>query len=612
VETAAQALSERSRTGGLRTRVVAVVGPPNTGKSTFFNRITGASARVANWPGMTVDITTARVLLGDAMVKLADLPGIYTLDGHSDDEALVRRFLDAVALDAIVAIVNATRIELQLPLVLALRATGVPLVVVVNMSDEARKLGVGIDTAKLSDAIGAPVVAVSAKYGEGIEPAQRALRTTLEANAAPARADMAAVPSRALREAESARICAHAVHMPVVLPVGTSAALDRVLLSPWVGLPLFFLAMFGVFEAVYGIAVPLQDAMKWLLDAFKNDVVAPLVAPAPAIVRSFVQDGLVDGVGTVATFVPLMAVFFGAMAVIEDSGYLSRAAWLMDAAMARLGLDGRAFVMQLMGFGCNVPALLGTRVMRNRAARLLSMLVIPFSLCSARLQVFLFMTSAVLSPRAAPVALFALYLMSFAAAFLTAFVWKRRFASHEPLMMELPPYRLPTLAMVASEAWRATSHFLHRATAFIIVGVLLIWVLTHFPASAAPAGPDTIAGHLAAWLAPVFAPIGIDPVMSITLLFGFVAKEIVLGGMAVVVGAGPNELAGAVAARLDWVAAMSFMIFTLIYTPCLSAIATIRNESKSLRFTVLATAWPLALAWLASFAFYQGARAFGL
>ncbi len=611
MEAAAQVLTGRGRTGAPRTRVVAVVGPPNTGKSTFFNRITGASARVANWPGMTVDVLTARVLVGDAMVKLADLPGIYTLDGHSDDEAVVRTFIETVELDAIIAIVNATRIELQLPLVLALRATGVPLVVVVNMSDEAKTLGVSIDTAKLAEALQAPVVAVSAKYGEGIAAAQDALRTTLDATAAPVRADLAALPPRADRELESARICERAVHMPVVLPVGTTAAIDRVLLNPWVGLPLFFAAMFGVFEAVYEIAVPLQDAMKWLLDLFKNDVVAPLLAGAPVIVQSFVQDGLVDGLGTVAAFVPLMAVFFAAMAVVEDSGYLSRAAWLMDAAMARMGLDGRAFVMQLLGFGCNVPALLGTRVMRNRAARLLSMLVIPFSLCSARLQVFMFMTSATLSPRAAPVALFALYLMSFAAAFLTAFVWKRRFVSHEPLMMELPPYRLPTLGMVASEAWRATSHFLHRATAFIIVGVLLIWVLTHFPTSAAPAGPDTLAGHLAAWLAPVFAPIGIDPVMSITLLFGFVAKEIVLGGMAVVVGAGPNELAGAVAARLDWVAAMSFMIFTLIYTPCLSAIATIRNESKSLRFTVLATAWPLTLAWLASFAFYQGARALG-
>jgi ferrous iron transport protein B len=237
--------------------------------------------------------------------------------------------------------------------------------------------------------------------------------------------------------------------------------------------------------------------------------------------------------------------------------------------------------------------------------------VIPFSLCSARLQVFLFLTTAIFSPRAAPVVLFALYLMSFVAAFLTAFVWRRRYASHEPLMMELPPYRLPTPAMVMGEAWRATSHFLRRATGFIIAGVLAIWLLTHLPPGAAPAGPDTLAGWLAATLGPLFHPLGIDPLMSIALIFGFVAKEIVLGGLAVVLGAGTDQLAGVIATRLDWVSAMSFMIFTLIYTPCLSAIATLRDEAKSLRFTVLAVAWPLALAWVASFVFYQGARALG-
>jgi ferrous iron transport protein B len=409
----------------------------------------------------------------------------------------------------------------------------------------------------------------------------------------------------------SRHLASVAVRLPALLPAGATARLDRVMLHPILGIPLFFVAMFAVFEVVYGIGVPLQDAMKWLLDALKNGLVAPALAGAPPIVQSFVVDGFVDGVGTVLTFVPLMAVFFGAMALVEDSGYLSRAAWLMDALMGRLGLDGRSFVMQLMGFGCNVPALMATRVLRNRAARLLSMLVIPFSLCSARLQVFLFMTTAVFSPVAAPIALFSLYLMSFAAAFLTAALWKRRYASHEPLMMELPPYRLPTLRMIAVEAWRATSHFLRRASGFIVTGVLLIWVLTHLPPGVAPAGPQTPAGMLAGWLSPLFQPLGIDPLMSITLLFGFVAKEIVLGGMAVVLGAGSDQLSGIVAARLDWVSAMSFMIFTLIYTPCLSAIATLRDEAKSLRFTALAVAWPLALAWLASFVFYQGARALG-
>jgi ferrous iron transport protein B len=210
------------------------------------------------------------------------------------------------------------------------------------------------------------------------------------------------------------------------------------------------------------------------------------------------------------------------------------------------------------------------------------------------------------------VALFSLYLLSFAAAFLTALVWRRRYSSHEPLLMELPPYRLPTPGMVIGEAWRATFHFLRRATGFIVVGVVAIWLLTHLPANATPAGPDTLAGGLAAMSAPLFRPLGIDPLMSIALIFGFVAKEIVLGGLAVVLGAGTNELAGLVSARLDWVSATSFMIFTLIYTPCLSAVATLRDEAKSLPFTMLAIGWALALAWMASFIFYQAARALGL
>ncbi|HUH92008.1 MAG TPA: ferrous iron transport protein B [Casimicrobiaceae bacterium] len=600
---------DRARRANVRS--VAVVGPPNTGKSTFFNRLTGASARTANWPGMTVDLLAARVLIGGSLVRLADLPGIYSLEGHSDDEALVQRFLADVPLDAIVAVLNATRIELQLPLVLALKATGVPLLVALNMADEATHLGVAIDAARLTKELGVPVVAVAAKYGHGLEEMKRALAALLDAHAGPGMADLAAVAPREAREDEAARLCALAVKMPAVLPARFTEKLDRALLHPWLGVPLFLATMFLVFQAVYGIGVPLQDGMKWLLDAAKSHLFAPALAAAPPLVRSFVLDGLVDGVGTVVTFVPLMGVFFAAMALIEDSGYLARAAWLMDALMARLGLDGRTFVMQLMGFGCNVPALMATRVLRNRATRLLSMLVIPFSLCSARLQVFLFLISAVFSRTAAPIALFALYLSSFAAAFLTALVWRRRYASHEPLMMELPPYRVPTLSMVAGEAWRATSHFLRRASGFIVAGVLAIWVLTHLPPGAAPAGPDTPAGWLAATLAPLFRPLGIDPLMSIALIFGFVAKEIVLGGLAVVLGAGSGELASALAARLDWVSATSFMVFTLIYTPCLSAIATLREEAKSLRFTVLAVAWPLSLAWLSSFAFYQAARALG-
>jgi ferrous iron transport protein B len=310
------------------------------------------------------------------------------------------------------------------------------------------------------------------------------------------------------------------------------------------------------------------------------------------------------------SFLPIIVAFFLAMAVVEDSGYLARAAFLMDALMARLGLDGRAFVMQLMGFGCNVPAMMGTRVMRSRAQRIAAMMMIPFSLCSARLQVFLFFTTAVFSPRAAPWVLFSLYVMSFLLAFLTAWLMRGRSRrALDPLLMELPPYRIPTLAALARQAFRESGHFLSQAGGFIILGVALVWFLTHVPLDVPPASPATLAGQIATWIEPVFTPLGIDQLLSIALLFGFVAKEVVIGALAVIYGAGGDELSGLLGQRLDWMQAYSFMLFTLIYTPCLSTLATLRKESGSDRVMWASLAWSLGAAWLLSFAFYQTARA---
>ena len=294
--------------------------------------------------------------------------------------------------------------------------------------------------------------------------------------------------------------------------------------------------------------------------------------------------GVFDGAGTVLSFVPIIVLFFVFMGILEDSGYLSRAAFLMDAFMSRLGLDGRAFVMQLMGFGCNVPALMGTRVMRSRGLRLLTMLMIPFSLCSARLQVFVFLTTAIFSPTIAPLVLFSLYVASFGAGFLTALLYRRGLRNTEPLLLELPPYRFPTGRQMLLRGWQETSHFLREAGPLIMLGVIMVWFLTHFPFDAVPASAETLAGRIAALFAPVFQPIGIDSLLTVALLFGFVAKEVVLGALAVIYGVGQDNLASVVANRIDGIQAYSFMLFVLIYTPCLSTVATLRAESGSNRY----------------------------
>jgi ferrous iron transport protein B len=243
--------------------------------------------------------------------------------------------------------------------------------------------------------------------------------------------------------------------------------------------------------------------------------------------------------------------------------------------------------------------------------RLLSMLTIPMSLCSARLQVFVFLAAAVLSPSRAPWVLFGLYVASFAAVIVTALLFRHRFASREPFVIELPPYRMPTLRQVWLRGWSEVKHFLRRATTFIFFGVIAVWLLTHLPAGVSPAGPESLAGRIGAALQPVLGPLGIDEKLAVALIFGFVAKEVVIGAFAVIYGLEGDALAAEFARNMDWVAATSFMLFTLIYTPCLSTVATLRTESRSLGFTALAVGWPLVLAWMASFAFYQGMRALG-
>jgi ferrous iron transport protein B len=591
---------------------IALLGMPNTGKSTLFNRMTGGAARVGNWPGITVELLSGKILLGSDMVEIIDLPGIYDLHGFSDDEQVVRHFLHDNVPDLALVILNATQIERQMSLLLQLKQLNMNIVVLLNMSDEARKYGVTIDTRKMAEMLGMPIFLLSGKYGTGYHEALQAIAKALR-YPTPGMAEQlrSQLEQDEHIESEMVRVMKHAVQVPAQLPENLSDKLDRVMLHPWLGLPIFFGIMYLLFQGVFLLGQPLQGWVGGALGWLRGNALDPALAGLPTMLNGLLLDGIYNGVATVAAFVPIIVLFFLFMAMVEDSGYLSRAAFLMDALMARMGLDGRGFVMLLMGFGCNVPALMGTRVMRSRSLRLLTMLVIPFSLCSARLQVFVFITAALFSPQAAPVALFSLYLFSFGAAILTALLFRKNFPNNEPFVLELPPYRFPTARQMLMRGWHEVRHFLRRASQFIVAGVVIVWLLTHLPTSAAPAGADTVAGMIGSVLHPVFAPIGINEQLTIALLFGFVAKEIVIGSLAVIYGLSGEALGSALGQQLDWVQGYSFMLFTLIYTPCLSAIATLRSEAKNLRYTLVALAWSLLLAWAVSFVFYQGARALG-
>lgn len=584
---------------------IALVGMPNTGKSTLFNRLTGGAARVANWPGLTVEITTGRILLGGEMVHVADLPGIYDLEGGAEDERLAHAFIAETELDAVVLVLNAKQLDRQLALAMQLKALGSPLFVLLNMADEARHAGIQINLEGLSAELGCPVMAVCAKHGEGMPEFNKRLAILLQ-KSQPHRADFSTLTANADWHAIEADLFARFVNRPAVLPAGPTEKLDCWVLHPWVGLPLFAVMMFGLFQLTYAIGSPLQDGLEAVLGAIKTGWLAPLAKAWPPFLAGFLVDGVFDGVTTVLTFAPIIFLFFSLMAVIEDSGYFSRAAFMMDGLMSRIGLDGRGFVMLMMGFGCNVPALLGTRVIRDRKARLLTMLIVPFSLCSARLQIFLFLSGALFGPAKAPWVLLSLYFASIAIAMGSALFFRKYFPSREPFALELPPYRLPVINHVWRRGWGETREFLKLASTMIVTGVALVWLLTHYPSE-----QHSLAGIIADFFQPVLSPIGIKAELSIALLFGFVAKEIVLGALSVIVGHEGQDLATHLAQTLDVVSAYSFMLFTLIYIPCVSAIATLHKEAQSLRFTLFSIVWSLGLAWVISFVFYQGARWLG-
>lgn len=586
---------------------VALLGMPNSGKSTLFNRLTGAHARVGNWPGITVELLAARLLVGDQMVQLVDLPGIYDLRGLSEDEHVVTNFLEGHRPNLLIVVLNATQLDRQARLLQQLIPLGIPLLAVLNMSDEAKKLGMQIDVEGMQASLGFPVCLLSAKHGDGTSTLTALMRKQLQAakNKNLILVDAMSVDATGVDAVDVDAIVNRHIAVPMQASHQLTERLDRLFLHPWLGLPALLAMMLLLFEAVFALGKPLQEIMAWLFSTLRTALLEPVLAPLPSMLNGFLLDGVYNGLGTVASFVPLIVLFFLFVGIVEDSGYLSRAAFLMDGLMARLGLDGRSFVMMLMGFGCNVPALMGTRVIRSRGLRLLTMLTIPFSLCSARLQVFVFFTAALFSPWQAPLVLFTLYLISILLAMLTALAFKGRYINSEPFIIEMPPYRFPTTKQIVLRAWLEIRHFLIRVTRFIVLGVVMVWVLTNFPSGAVPGSSSTWAGMIGQWLDPILSPVGIDPNLTIALVFGFVAKEIVIGALAVIYGQEGDLLSNMITQQITWAQAYSFMLFTLIYTPCLSTVATIRAESKSLAFTALTIVWPLLLAWSVSFVFYQ-------
>jgi ferrous iron transport protein B len=607
---------------------LALVGLPNCGKTALFNRLTGSRQKVANYPGVTIERKEGQCVDAEQgrSYRVLDLPGAYSLGATSLDEAITRdviigRLAGEAPPELIVNVLDATNLRLGLRMTLELRQLGRPMIVVLNMSDLARKRGLRIDAAQLSRELGCPVVETVAVQRGG----ERQLLQALAAQERPAEAlrlDYVA-PNRQQLEATQREVRRLLDAMGYALPDRSSglARLDALVLHPVSGPILLALILFLVFQAVFGWAAVPMELIKEGVGALGSAAEA-WMTPGP--LRSLVVDGVIAGAGSVLVFLPQILILFLFILLLEDSGYLPRAAFLLDRLMGHVGLSGRAFIPLLSSFACAIPGIMAARTIPNPRDRLVTILIAPLMTCSARLPVYALVIGAFVPARQVGwfnlqgLVLFALYVAGILGAVLVAlllrFVLLR--ASHHPLMMELPEYRWPNLRNLLLGLWERASIFLSRVGGIILALMIVVWFLGSYPAAPAgatePAIVYSFAGRLGRLIEPLVAPIGFNWQIAVALVPGLAAREVAVGALGTVYAlSATDDVGGALGPLIaaDWslATALSLLAWYVFAPQCLSTLATVRRETQSWRYPAVMAAYLFAMAWVASFVTYRAA-----
>jgi len=615
---------------------MALVGNPNSGKTSLFNELTGDSRSVGNWAGVTVQLEKGRFYYQDQEVELIDLPGLYSLHTPSPEQRAVGEYLEKSVPDVLINVVDSTNLERNLYLTTQLAETGLPLVVALNMEDELKKQGVRLDAGALSSLLGVPCVQISATRRTGLE---RLLKTALNMALHPylgrgeQLARLYAPELRQYMEQSRAggfrdktgdwerRLSAERYRViGKILPQVTQASsygkagglterLDRLLCHRLWAFPLFILAMLLMLYISFG---PLGSAMMRACADFIQGLLPAAMAGwlsragAGPLVSGLIVDGVIRGVGAVLVFLPQLMLLFFFLALLEASGYMARAAFITDKALARLGLSGMSFIPMMLGFGCSVPAMVSCRLLENQGQRRLTMLMIPFMSCSARMPVYALIAS-VFFDQHKWLVISCLYLLGVLAAILTA-----RFLGPQVLgrersffIMEMPPYRKPAWHAVWQSVWLRSWDFISRAGSALLIASVAVWFLSNIGSGLhLAAGPEgSVLYRLGAWIAPLFAPLGFGYwQLAVALLTGFLYKEAVVSTLSVLYS---SLTAAALPELLSPAGALAFLVFVLLYTPCIATLTTVRRESGSWPLTLWMLVYQIAVAWLLSFFSYR-------
>jgi len=601
-------------------RTVAVVGAPNSGKSTLFNRLTGLRQKVANYPGVTVEkrIGRARLPTGKE-VWLVDLPGVYSLSPHSEDERITRDVLagqnaDVPRPDAVILILDSTNLGRHLTLAAPILSLGLPILVALNMADDLERRGGSLDTALLSKEIGAPVVLISARSGQGIDQVVRFLDGR---PSPPARVELPVISDVPRCRDWAAQVGRQARYSVPAPPIWTRR-LDRIFLHPVAGPLVFLVVVIAVFQSIFTAAEPLMNAVDTGVGASGEWLASVL---PETLFRSLLIDGVWSGVGSVIIFLPQILILFLFIGILEDSGYLARAALIADRTMAKAGLQGKSFIPLLSAYACAVPAILSARTIENSRDRLATIFVAPFITCSARLPIYTLLIAAFVpqQPLLGPVfgtraaTMLGLYALGFVAAYGTAWVLKSSIlkSSRTPFMLELPPYRLPTLQSLGLRLFDRSKVFLRRAGTVILVTTIVLWFLCTIPLQDGKPPPigDSLAGTIGKTIEPLIEPLGFNWKIGIGLITSLAAREVIVATLGTIYGLEADEssleLQQALQAELTFGGAIALLIFFAFAMQCMSTVAVVRRETGGWKWALLQWAYMTGLAYVSALIAYQ-------
>ncbi len=649
-----------------QTRRVALVGNPNTGKTSLFNALTGLRAKTANFAGTTVERRSGRMLLGHGAAELLDLPGIYSLRATTPEERITRDILKGDILDggppdAVIIIVDATNLERNLFMAGQVIDLRIPTVVALNMVDEAEQMGIHIDAESLGRELGCPVVPTVARNRKGVDHLRRALERQLGPDPHVARTDVRTQTEDSCpfhsRFTWSEDVCERCVQSPGTATSSTTERLDRVLTHPLVGVLAFLSVMLLMFSLIFQVATVPMD----MIEGFFGTVGGWLQNHLPqGLLRSLLVDGIIGGVGGILVFLPQICILFFFLALLEDSGYLSRAAFVIDRYMRKVGLPGTAFVPMLSAHACAIPAIMATRVIDNERDRLVTILVAPLMSCSARIPVYVMLTALLFPTQPVKAALLftGAYLTGIVAALFMAFVFKKTILRGEsrPIVLELPPYRRPSIRKALREMLDRAMIFVKQAGTIILIISIGLWVLATFPRSEPPpqavalqaeaaglaesgreedaselraraaeltnqhALEQSFAGTMGQLIEPVIRPLGFDWQIGIGIISSFAAREVIVSTLAIVYGVGEEAVEGESTAFYDTLrnakrrngepvftaaTCASLLVFYILAMQCLPTQAITRRETNSWKWPLFQLGYMTVLAYVASLAVYQ-------